>query len=234
MPREPFYSDSAPLKAATEAASGHTVYLVRMTYWDGTPPPVEVLFTDAPIDLDVDVGSGVETWVGTGLMMNVSDVTEGADMDEGGIDIAFDGVNQTVIAILMQNQFRGRPIEVYKAWFDEDTGAVVGTAALLFQGYQLDQYSIGETSTDLPDAVSVATRATNRLTKLRNENVVLSNPQSHLNYTERAGLSDTTANFWIYVPEIAGLDITWGGPTATGQRTRGRTWQGYEGWNVGY
>jgi hypothetical protein len=209
MPREPFYSEEPDLKAATEAASGHSVYLVRMSYWDGAAQQ-EALFTDAPVDLSVDIGAGAETWVGTGLMTNVSDVTDGADMDEGGIDISFDGVNQTVIAILMQNQFRGQPVEIYKAWFNESDGSVAGTPALIFKGYQLDAYSIGETSTDNPDAVSVTTRATNRLTKLRNENLTLTNPQSHLNYLQRAGLADTTANFWTLVPEIIGTEQYWG------------------------
>jgi len=74
-------------------------------------------------------------------------------------------------------------------------------------------YTVSETSTDEPNAVSVTTRATNRLTSLRNENVVLTNPTSHLNYLVRGGLSDTTANFWILVPEIDGLQQFWGEST---------------------
>jgi len=209
MPREPFYSDEPDLKTATESDSSYSIYLIRIGYWDGANVQ-EVLLTSAPIDLSVDVGGGAETWIGTGLLMNVSDITDSADMDASGVNIVFDGVNQTIIAILMGNQFRGQPIEIYKAWFDASDGAVLGSPALLFDGFQLDPYTISETSTDEPDAVSVTTRATNRLTSLRNENVVLTNPTSHLNYLVRGGLSDTTANFWILVPEIDGLQQFWG------------------------
>jgi hypothetical protein len=193
---------------------------MRINYWDGAVQQ-EVRLTDAPVDLSVDVGGGTETWAGTGLLMHVSRVIEGDDMDATGVDITFDGVDQTVIAILMSNQFRGQPIEVYKVWYNEATGAVIGTPLTLFIGYQNDPYTIGETSTDNPDAVSVTTRGINRLTKVTAENVTLSNPYSHLGYLNRGGVADTTASFWIMVPEIMGLDINWGGPTPDGQKTRG-------------
>lgn len=216
MPREPFASDS-DVRDAAEADYGYSAYLVRLKYWNGASQS-EVKLTDAPVDLSVDVGSGAETWTGTGLLMSVSAVSEGSDLDVGGVDIVFDGVSQAVIAIVMSNGFRGQPISVYKVWVNSD-GSVAGTPALLFSGYQNAPYSIGETGTDNPDAVSVSTRATNRLTSLQNENVVLTNPQSHLAYTQRAGLADLTANFWIFVPEITGLAIYWGelGPPSAEQ-----------------
>ena len=208
MPREPFAS-VPDVRDAAEADSGYSAYLVRLTYWNGSSQ-TETKFTDAPMDLSVDVGGGLETWIGTGLLMSVSDVTEGSDMDVGGLDLVFDGVNQTVIAIIMSNDFRGQPISVYKVWINASDGTVAGTPALLFSGYQNDPYTICESSTDESDAVSVSTRATNRLTATRSENVVLTNPEGHLSYIQRSGLTDFTANFWVLVPQISGLEIYWG------------------------
>ena len=133
---------------------GVSVYLLRISYWDGATTE-EVLFTDAPVTLSVDVneGAGAETWLGTGILVSVSTVTEGTDLDATAVDLTFDGVDTSVIAIILGNQFRSQPIEIWKAWYDPDDASISGTPILYFRGYQNDPYSVGETSTDLPDAV---------------------------------------------------------------------------------
>ena len=196
------------------ADRGTTIFLMRINYWNVTQQ--EVRLTDAPVDLTVDVGSGSEVWTGTGLLMNVSQVSEGADMDVSGIDITFDGVDQTVMGIILNNQFRGQPIEIYKAWYDTADGLIEGTPLLYFKGYQNEPYSLGETSTDNPDAVSVSTRAISLLTKTTAENVVLANPTSHFNMLQRFGTADTTANFWALVPTIVDIEVSWGEHGSTG------------------
>lgn len=188
---------------------GVSVYLVRANYWDGAAQQ-EIRLTDAPVDLSVDVGSGAETWTGTGLLMSVSAVTEGSDFDISGVDITFDGVDQTIISVIMGNQFRGQPIEIYKVWYDIDTAAIVGSPLMLFKGYQNEAYAIGETNTDNPDSVAVSTRAISLMSRVENENAVLTNPVSHLNMLTRGGLADTTANFWTIVPSLVGQDVYWG------------------------
>jgi hypothetical protein len=202
------------VSAATTDDTGTSIHLVRINYWDGAAQQ-EVRLTDAPMDVSVTVGAVPETWVGAGILMSVANVTEGSDFDVSGLDIMFDGVNQTVIAIIMNNHFRNQPIEIWKAWFDNASGAVVGSPMLLFKGHQNEAYTIGESSTDAPDAVSVSTRAISLLSRVNSENVVLTNPVSHLNMLIRGGLSDTTANFWAIVPTIVGIDIYWGQATPT-------------------
>lgn len=209
-----------------------TVYLVRLNYWNTTTQ--EARFTDAPLDLSIDVGDGLETWVGSGLIISVSAVTEGSDLDVSGVDITFDGVDQTVIGIIMNNHFRHQPIEVYKAWFDPDSGAIEGTPVLYFKGYQMEPYSVGETSTDNPDAVSVSTRCTNLLTRTTSENTVMTNPQSHLNMLNRIpGNTDVTANFFIHIPTILDLDVYWGEEKVNGKPSNlgvydPRNWPGWD------
>lgn len=196
---------------ATSDDTGTSIYLLRIAYWDGAAQ--EVRLTDAPIDVSVQVDASPETWTGTGLLMSVANVSEGSDLDISGVDLIFDGVDQTVIAILMSNQFRGQPIEVWKAWFNASSGSVIGSPMLLFKGYQNEAYTIGETSTENPDAVSVSTRAISRMSRITAENVVLTNPVSHLNMLVRGGLTDTTANFWAIVPTIINKDVYWGQET---------------------
>ena len=159
MPRGQIAGDT-PLKNAVIADTGHSVYLLRLQYRTAAGASAEARLTNAPVDLDVEVesGLGVETWVG-GLMLNVAVVTESDDLDASGVDLTLDGVNQTIIAVLMDNHFRGQNATVYKGWFDPDAGTLLGSYPLLmFRGLQNEAYNISETSTDLPDAVQVTTR----------------------------------------------------------------------------
>jgi hypothetical protein len=198
--------------SATTDDTGTSVYLLRLSYWDGAVQQ-EVRLTDATVNISANVGGGPETWQGTGLLMNVAAVTEGSDLNIGGVQLTFDGVNQSIISIIMSNQFRNQPVEVYKAWFNPTTGVIVGSPLKLFVGYQNEPYSIGETSTDNPDAVSVTTKIISRVTKTTAENVVLSNVDSHYGYIQRSPLTDTAAEFFYFTPSIVGIDVHWGGKT---------------------
>jgi hypothetical protein len=201
-------------QTAIDADTGVAVYLIRLQYWDGAVTQ-EVRLTDAPMDLDVQVDAteGIVTWTGTGLLMSVTAVSEGSDLDIGSVNLTFDGVNQTIISVIMGNQFRNQKAEIYKAWYDSATGAIQGSPITMFIGYQNEPYTIGETSTDDADAVSVSTTVISRVTKTTSENVVLTNMDSHFKYIQRAGLLDTTAEFFYYTPSLIGESITWGGRT---------------------
>lgn len=200
-------------QTALEADSGVSVYLVRLQYGDGVGGITDTRFTNAPLTLNVDVGdgSGAQDFIGTGFLVNVSEVTESADLDSHGVDVVFDGIDQTIISIIMANHFRGQKSWIYKAWYDTASGAVLGSAVLVFDGYQNERYTIGETSTDLPDVVQVSTRMVSRVTRVGDERLVTSNIVSHNELLERGGITPAnTDGFWRWVPNLMNKDITWG------------------------
>lgn len=221
MPREQIANDT-PLKNAVIADTGHSVYLIRLEYRTGAGASEEVRLTNAPVDLSLEVesGLGAETWNG-GLLLNVAVVTESDDLDASGVDVTLDGVNQTIIAVLMDNHFRGQNATIYKGWYDPSAGTLLGSYPLLmFRGLQNEAYNVSETSTDLPDAVQVTTRVIGRVTRPGSENVVRTNPEAHLSYLVRGGLSDTTANFFIFTAQVAGLPVYWGQATPANAKSR--------------
>lgn len=202
------------------------VHLIRIKYWDGALEQ-EVRLTDAISDLSIDVGSGAETWTGTGLLLSIGAVDESADLDAPGIDIAFDGVNQSIISVIANNQFRGRAITIWRVWLDPATGLIKspGTGPVqIFDGYQNEPYSISESFTEQPDVVAVSTRAVgaiSRITKLRS---VKTNLTSHREMLEAAGLSFSDT-FFQHVPGLEGKEIYWGRdePGITKADTKGTT-----------
>jgi len=141
----------------------------------------------------------------------VSEVAESPDLDSHGMDITFDGVDQTIISILMSNHTRGQRMWCWKAWYNVTTAALEGSAVRIFDGYQNERYTIGETSTDNPDAVQVTTRVVSRVTRVGDERTTVTNVVSHNEMLERSG--DSPANqdtFWVFVPSLVNKDVHWG------------------------
>ncbi len=191
----------------------HIEHLARIFYWDGGNEQ-EIRLTSAVTDLSIDVGDGAgpETWTGSGIFMSVSGVDESVDLDAPGMDIIFDGVDTTISAIIMGNDFRGRQITIWRVWIDPTTGLIKspGTGPIqLFDGFQDEGYIIGETLTDNPDLVSVSTRAVGLMSRVVDESLVKTNVTSHNEMLERAGLS-TGDTAMQNVVAIAGVEIFWG------------------------
>lgn len=190
--------------------NAEVVHLVRLKYWTGAAEN-EVRLASSVSDLDIDVGqgAGTETWQGSGLLLSVGSTDESTDLDTPGFDLTLDGVDQTIISIIMQNDFRGRKAECWRAWINRTTGAVVDTPIMLFDGYQNDPYTVSESMTEEPDAVSVGTRIVSRLTKLSHVRPIKSQTTSYNEMLERAGLS-TGDTFFQNVPAIMDREVYWG------------------------
>lgn len=188
-----------------------TIHLVELKYWNGATENT-LRLTDAVSNIDADVGAGVVTFQGTGVLFSIGKFSESTDMDEPGVDIAFDGVDQTIISVIMNNQFRGRKITVWRAFLDEATGQLEDTPILLFDGYQNSPYSIGESMTDEPDAVSVTTRGVSRLTLLGSNRPVKTNVLGHRDMLRRwsyyAGALDST--LFVTASTVEGRRVFWG------------------------
>jgi len=213
--------------SGVSAAYSTVVDLLKIYYWDGDSEE-SVSLTNAAHDIDADVGSGAETFVGSGLALSVASVTENTDFAGMGVDVSLDGVDQTIIAIVLANNMRGRPIKIWKAWLDDDTGAIIGSPLLVFDGVQKEPYSITSSQAgDQPGLVTVSTRAVTKLTKVNYIRSVMSNITSHNDMLKRSGDS-TGDTFFQNVPKLNERTIQWG-QSATNLGYSGGT--GGWGWN---
>jgi hypothetical protein len=200
-----------PRTVSTGTTDSHSTVIdfVRAYYWTGSVESNIKLCTAAH-DIDINIGS-VETFVGTGILLTMSEVEETGDYDAVGVTITFDGVDQSVVALIMQNQFIGRKIEMWRAWFDDDTGLIIGTPLKLFDGVQNDPYTI-VSSQEFSDvgASTVSTRAVTKLTRVQYRSNVQSNESSHNEMIKRAG-GTTGDTFFQNVPSLNSRSIDWGG-----------------------
>lgn len=84
--------------------------------------------TDAAVDLSWDG----HTWVRNHLL-GFSDITESMDLELPRATVTFSGVDQSGIAIILQNEFLNRPAKIYKALLTESL-SVIADPLLLFYG----------------------------------------------------------------------------------------------------
>lgn len=202
---------SRTISSGATADHSTVVDFLRAYYWTGSAEQAVQLCT-ATQDMEITIDAVPTTFNGAGLMLQLTEVQESTDYDAVGVDISLDGVDQTVVAILMNNQFIGRKIEVWRAWFDDSTGLIIGNPVKLFEGVQNDPYTITSSQTyGEYGASTVTTRAVTKMTRVQFNAPVYSNPVSHNEMLTRAADGVTYDTFFNNVKRLKNRSIDWGG-----------------------
>lgn len=187
-----------------------TVRLIELTYWDGSSEQ-ELYLTDASQDIDATVDGSPQTFTGTGGLLDYPGMRESEDTKEQGVDLTLSGVDQTTVAIILSNQFRGRLVRIWEAKYDVASGTIVDSPQLQFEGFQNDPYEMEEEPGEdgQPGTARITTRVVSRLGSGEARRVVKTNLTSHQEMLERAGLTaDDT--FFQNVPAITNREVYWG------------------------
>jgi len=120
------------------------------------------------VDFDLDSGPlyvwsgygdlviGSKTYVGTGLLLNVSSVSETTEMEAKGATISVSGIPSAFLSLALQEPYQGRECRIYFGMTDSPSNYVE-----VFSG-ELDQMNIEENG----DTAVVSVTAENVLVKL--------------------------------------------------------------------
>lgn len=203
---------SSSQKTEATSTSAAAVHLLELVYFDdGTSSESEVHFTTASQDITATIDGGDITFSGVGGFLEWSGVSEDTDDSAQGVDLKLDGVDQTVISAILNNQFRGRPVRIWRAWLEPSGGNIVDSPLLIFRGKQLGSYDVTENWGDdgSEGTVTIETRVMSRMAELQQTTPVKTNLDSHDRMLARAGLS-TGDTFFQNIPAINGKRIFWG------------------------
>lgn len=198
----------APGDTGREATT--VVYLFEVVFHDGSSEQV-VRLTSAsqPVTTDADGDGSAETYEAAGKLLEWGGERETSDERGQGTPIRMSGVEQSIVSTLLQNDFRGRRVRVWRATGDPSAGT--WSTTLVHRGLQLDDYEVREEHPeDANDPVTsrVETRSTSRLAALEATNAVETNRRSHEAMLSRAGVSgDDTGLF--YTRQLPGR-VFWG------------------------
>lgn len=180
--------------AADQAALCH---LIQMETSGGT-----VRMTTAPVDLSWDS----QTWTGIGGAMVFNAVVETSDERQSGVELHLSAVDQTVMAAILNNHFRGQTLKIWMVHIDPDAGTIIADPLLLFQGFQNSGWRMSEQREEEGGggSATLVTRIVSRLAELAQSRGIKCNVTSHQQYFS----GDT---FFQNVPDITGKVVVWGG-----------------------
>jgi hypothetical protein len=97
-------------------------------------------------------------WEAIGGLLEMGGVEETSDARAQGIDVRLSGVDQTVLSVLLNSQYRGRTVKIWRGHLDRTTGQFVGDPLLIFQGLQLSPYTVDEDRSRTAGTVRISTR----------------------------------------------------------------------------
>lgn len=142
-------------------------------------------------------------WEAIGGLLTFEGIQESAQgTRESGVQFQLAGVDQSIISVLLTNNFRGRPVRVWRAYLDRTLGKVYGTPLLLFEGLQLAPYEVTEERSRERGSVVIKMQAVGVLAvnKIRG---IATNLTSH----QHVFPGDT---FFQNVAALANLHVYWG------------------------
>lgn len=86
---------------------------------------IYVRLTEAMFDIDYNGN----TYLGNGILLDIDGAKETDELSVNSTAIKFTAVEQSMVAIMLQNNQIERPVKVYRAYLDED-GNVIGAILL--------------------------------------------------------------------------------------------------------
>lgn len=205
---------SGSVAAASAAESGTSFHLIRMSFRDLSVQN-ELFINTSSQDIVTSAVTGLPNaeWVAIGAggsNLTIGRVRESSDFVGQAMELSLDGVDQTIIAILGNNFFRGQPIDVWRVWVNRETGTI-SASVLIFSGLQNEEYEVSDVrpqDSSVGSTCTVSTRVISSIAYMQKTNEVLTNPSSHNDYLRRVGVAATDASF-RYTKELVGREIAW-------------------------
>lgn len=193
------------LDAATEtaiaAATGEKVKLVQLSFASAV-----TRMTTAGQDIVWDS----QTWEAVGGHLDAEGYREVANGEAPGCRVRLSGVDQSIITLILANNYRGRKATVWEARLDPATGTVIDDPLIVFDGYMNEGFSITETRDEHGGGtVEIETRLADKISDLQQRRGVRTNLHSH--QREIPGAEADT--FFQHVAAIASRKIFWGTKT---------------------
>lgn len=155
----------------------------------------------------VDIAWNNVMWTAIGGAMKFDAISETADLTAAQVNITVSGVDQGVIAALLNNFYVYRTVQVYRAAFDGTTGAIVADPVLIFQGLMNGGFQVKETRKEENQeagTVEVVARCMSRVANLDQREGIQTNTISH----DRLYPGD---QYFSFVQQIANVPLVWSG-----------------------
>lgn len=144
-----------------------------------------------------EIEANGEIWTGSGLVIGISSTSEPADLSANGLTITFSGLNSSIIAVMLGENYRGRSAKVYLGALDA-TNQPVSDMYQVFAG-RMDIMTLQENG----QVATIAINVENVLIDLDRPRPIRLTNEDHLNrYSGDNSLSG--------VAKLQDRQISWG------------------------
>lgn len=122
---------AANIGAVNQQTGSYGVDFVEMILEDGAALRFSSLYRDVSFNNfdDSDV-----TFQAAGHLLNLSDIKDELDVRQNSINISLSGLNPTLIASITEEGFFGSHINIYRGYWNENTGALYADPFLVWRG----------------------------------------------------------------------------------------------------
>lgn len=151
-----------------------------------------------------DLVVGGETYVAAGQLMSIGSTTDNIEATDDSLSIGLSGIDSSVTAAVLSSKVPGSEINIYRGFFNEDTGLLYDNAPYLVWSGIASSYSITDTfDIDNTDAVSIQVEGKSLLSSIMDrQSGVYTSVSSYQTITSSdksmefvAGLTNKTFNF---------------------------------------
>jgi hypothetical protein len=150
-----------------------------------------------------DIEYDGNTYTASGTLMGISQYTETTEATNDALNLSLSGIDPSVVASILDTPIAGSTVKIYKGFYNEETGQVIGDPYLAWSGIA-NSFSIDDTyEKDSDDGVNISVSCKSLLNTLmeRQSGLYTSLPSYQNKYPTDysmefvAGLADRSFNF---------------------------------------
>ena len=93
-----------------------------------------VYFTENSFNLVSDVSGTSQTYLSSGILLDVTNVQESAGVNVSRLNLSVTGVNQTYISLVLNNNITHNTVSIYRALLDSSND-IIADPFLLYRGF---------------------------------------------------------------------------------------------------
>lgn len=187
----------------TAASDGASVDVTNYTYYSNVSGTATFKLSTG---LEFQIADNTQLsrkWQGIGGNLSFRSITESTDLAAQGTDIVLSGVDQTIIAVLLQKKCVGRYCRIFLAHFNS-SAVIISEPKMIFWGRMNGGFETDENrDDDAPGTVDITLRSVDRMGDLTRVKGIQTNLESHQKLYPNS-------KFFEYVDSVAGKIIKWG------------------------
>ena len=133
MPRDIGVANSAAVGAPTGSYQVDFVELIIRPDSDDFQLRFSTLFQPVSFSTNFPM-TGDKEFTGAGHLMNITALADTLEVKQNSVDITLSALDTSVVALLTENPLFGSRINIYRGYYDENTGTLAGSPYIVWSG----------------------------------------------------------------------------------------------------